>query len=60
MLEGAIAIGVVLMLAIGFYLTRGAGGMPGGRDDPAFRNVPWAGWSGADAKDPRDHDDLAP
>jgi hypothetical protein len=39
-LEAILGIGVVLpLLALGFWLTRGAGGVPGGTDDPAMHEV---------------------
>ncbi len=37
MAEAIIGIGAVaVLLAVGFYLTRGGGGVPGGSDDPAL------------------------
>jgi hypothetical protein len=36
MLEAVVGVGLVLLLLIlGFWLTRGGGGVPGGIDDPA-------------------------
>ena len=35
MVDAIIAGAVVVLLIAGFWWTRGAGGMPGGRDDPA-------------------------
>ena len=39
MLEAIILGGIVVVLVVGFYLTRGAGGMPGGVDDPARQQL---------------------
>ncbi len=35
MVEAIIAGGIVVLLIVGFWWTRGAGGVPGGTDDPA-------------------------
>ncbi len=37
MLEVGIAVAVVVVLAVGFWWTRGYGGPPGAPDDPAIR-----------------------
>jgi len=40
MLEAIVGVGVVLLLLIlGFWLTRGGGGVPGGIDDPARQEL---------------------
>ena len=40
MLEAIVGIGAVLLLVIlGFWLTRGAGGVPGGADDPSRQEL---------------------
>lgn len=39
MLDTVVAIAIVVLLVVGFYLTRGGGGVPGGTDDPAFEEV---------------------
>jgi hypothetical protein len=35
MLDVIVVVAIVVLLAAGFWWTRGAGGMPGGIDDPA-------------------------
>ena len=40
MLEAIVGVGlVVLLLILGFWLTRGGGGVPGGIDDPARQEL---------------------
>lgn len=39
MVDGIIAAGVIILLAVGFYFTRGAGGIPGGLEDPAYNQL---------------------
>jgi hypothetical protein len=39
MVDDIILGGIVVLLAVGFYLTRGAGGMPGGLEDPARNQI---------------------
>lgn len=39
MVDALIAGAVVLLLIAGFWWTRGAGGLPGGVDDPARQKV---------------------
>jgi hypothetical protein len=39
MKDGIIAIAIVVVLIVGFWWTRGAGGIPGGSDDPAREEV---------------------
>jgi hypothetical protein len=37
--QGAIIVGVVLLIGLGFYLTRGGGGVPGGISDEAQQSA---------------------
>jgi hypothetical protein len=39
MVEYIIAVGIVVALAVGFYMTRGGGGIPGGFQDPALNQM---------------------
>jgi hypothetical protein len=39
MVEAIIVGGIIVLLAAGFWWTRGAGGIPGGVDDPARQEL---------------------
>lgn len=39
MWEDMVIVGILLLVAVGFYLTRGGGGVPGGLEDPALNQV---------------------
>lgn len=39
MLDAVVPIAIIVLLILGFYLTRGGGGVSGGTDDPALEEV---------------------
>ncbi len=57
MLEVIIVAAIVLVLAAGFWWTRGAGGIPGGIDDPAFQQLRHLDKVGDPIELPRERED---
>lgn len=59
MLDIVIPIAIVVLLIVGFYLTRGGGGMPGGINDPAGEELRrrFGPLGGPAAAPPEDHED---
>lgn len=57
MKDTIIAIAVVVLLVVGFWWTRGAGGMPGGVDDPAVQEEQRFDQLGEPVSVPEEHED---